>query len=176
MPDPIAIPMTRQERARNTALRERLIKMRVAPPLDSGLSTPCWLGEHQKSNTHPAHMWAIGGKLKWAYDHRVSKALELWDEGYDLEGEYVLHRCDRPTCMNPEHLRLGTVEDNVQDREKRRREQMPDGNGRLGPFGELRLKQDYMSGLYTQTQLRFISGLPTREQLRTYLRKWERER
>lgn len=28
----------------------------------------------------------------------------------------VLHRCDRPMCVNPEHLFLGTQADNVKDR------------------------------------------------------------
>lgn len=27
----------------------------------------------------------------------------------------VLHRCNRPSCVNPEHLRLGTAKDNAAD-------------------------------------------------------------
>jgi hypothetical protein len=31
------------------------------------------------------------------------------------EGMYILHRCDNPRCFNPEHLFLGTQQDNVDD-------------------------------------------------------------
>lgn len=32
------------------------------------------------------------------------------------EGLYVLHSCDVTRCFNPEHLRLGTQQDNMNDR------------------------------------------------------------
>ena len=33
----------------------------------------------------------------------------------------VLHRCDVPSCVNPEHLFIGTNQDNVDDRESKGR-------------------------------------------------------
>ena len=39
----------------------------------------------------------------------------------DIVGKVVRHRCDNPACINPEHLVLGTVQDNVDDREFRGR-------------------------------------------------------
>lgn len=58
--------------------------------------------------------------------HRVALALS---EGVDVDeyrGKVVRHRCDNPPCINPSHLVLGTVADNVRDMYERGR----DNNGR----------------------------------------------
>ena len=34
------------------------------------------------------------------------------------EGLYILHSCNNPLCVNPFHLRAGTPQDNMNDREK----------------------------------------------------------
>ena len=39
------------------------------------------------------------------------------------EGLYILHTCDNPLCVNPEHLYAGTAKQNAQDREGRQRGQ-----------------------------------------------------
>lgn len=44
--------------------------------------------------------------------HRVSYQVF---KGPIADGLLVLHSCHKPLCINPEHLRLGTVKDNAHD-------------------------------------------------------------
>jgi hypothetical protein len=47
------------------------------------------------------------------YAHRVSAMIFL---GFDLASDLlVLHRCDVPACVNPDHLWIGTQADNMRD-------------------------------------------------------------
>lgn len=52
------------------------------------------------------------GGRKTAKAHRVSFYVF---KGIDPKGFDVCHVCDNPSCINPEHLFLGTEKDNMQD-------------------------------------------------------------
>lgn len=46
------------------------------------------------------------------------------------DGMVVRHTCDNPGCVNPDHLILGTIQDNVNDRVNRERGAVGVNNGR----------------------------------------------
>ena len=55
---------------------------------------------------------------------RVSFELSV---GSIPEGQCVLHRCDNPKCVKPDHLFLGTVGDNNRDRHRKGRTRASSG-------------------------------------------------
>lgn len=67
---------------------------------------------------------SISGKICAA--HRVSYTLSHGEIGEDL---CVLHKCDNPRCINPDHLFVGTQMENMLDKCKKGRHR----NGRNDP-------------------------------------------
>ena len=65
----------------------------------------------------------VGSKDKDGYGHltykrKVYKAHRFaWTHAYGIipKGMYVLHKCDNPPCVNPDHIYVGDQLDNVRD-------------------------------------------------------------
>ncbi len=70
---------------------------------------------------------SIGAKMVSA--HRAS--YELYVDKIP-EGMHVLHKCDNPPCVNPDHLFLGTNYDNVKDRDSKGRQVSAKGEDNPG--------------------------------------------
>ncbi len=100
-------------------LSERLIRRDGVPSMWKKLPGRFW-DKVQKSEgcwewAGTIHGWGYGelciNYKKWAA-HRFSWVLH---NGVIPEGMCVLHRCDNPKCVRPDHLFLGTLKDNTRD-------------------------------------------------------------
>ena len=66
--------------------------------------------------------------------HRVSYELH---KGPIPAGLNVLHQCDNPACVNPNHLYAGTLSENMADCKKRGRLKTPDNRGEKAKWHKL---------------------------------------
>ena len=57
------------------------------------------------------------------------------------DGLHVLHRCDNPPCVRPDHLFLGTHAENMQDMVDKGRARNAAHPGELNPGAKLTLRQ-----------------------------------
>lgn len=71
-------------------------------------SGDCWLWTSAATRGYGV----IGSNGSYEYAHRMSWVLH---NGPIPEGLWVLHRCDTPLCVRPDHLFLGTQTDNMRD-------------------------------------------------------------
>src|SRR5216684_4795694 len=56
------------------------------------------------------------GQIHYQDKHQLVHRISFkWFKGKIPEGKFVLHRCDNPKCYNPDHLFLGTQQNNIDD-------------------------------------------------------------
>lgn len=77
-------------------------------PVHPKLGTHCWLWMGSTNNKGYGVL-TVDGRSVGA--HRYS-----WQEAFGDPGDlFVLHKCDEPACVNPNHLFIGTSSTNMKD-------------------------------------------------------------
>lgn len=81
-------------------------------PQHPRLGTCCWLWTGWRDNKGYGRM-RLPGSRSGRYANRVSWQIHF---GAIPSGVIVRHRCDNPSCVRPDHLELGTHQDNSDDK------------------------------------------------------------
>ena len=87
----------------------------------------CWLWEKALTKTGYGELYCPPRNMVKAY----VVAYELFKG--PRNGMHVMHNCDMPCCVNPDHLSLGTHQENIAQRDARGRQYDRNGekNGRV---------------------------------------------
>ena len=125
-------------------------------PFYQGLSE-CW--EWTASNDNRGYgqycVFDESGKMRNFKAHRY-----LWMASFGpLEaGQQVLHKCDNPACVNPDHLFVGTRHDNMRDKEAKGRANHATGkrNGRHTKPGNWGVGENAPRAKYSDALIDYI--------------------
>lgn len=91
--------------------------------------TECWLWKGYRDRNRYGQ-FNDGEKIVYAHVYSF-----LLADNILIQGNYVLHKCDKPACVNPTHLFQGTQKDNLQDCKIKGR------NNRGAKNGQAKLKE-----------------------------------
>jgi hypothetical protein len=98
----------------------RTIEEYFAQRVSIDLLTGCWNWKSvlDKNGYGKCKSSIVARKLNECSAHRGAYRHYI---GEIPNGMHVCHKCDNPSCVNPEHLFLGTHDDNMEDRQRKNR-------------------------------------------------------
>lgn len=117
----------------------------------------CWNWENTLDPKGYGHISFKGQQI---LAHRLSYSLFVSDI---LEDTHVLHKCDNPSCVNPDHLYAGTPQDNSNDKISRGRGRWACGEkhnrSKITSDQVLEIRRLYKPGVVSHRDLGIMFGL-----------------
>lgn len=131
---------------------ERRFWSKVAAPNDTGCML--WLAARDPLG----YGRFSAGTSRAALAHRVAFQIATGD---DPTGLVVMHRCDTPSCVAPDHLQLGTHADNIADKVAKGRHAWPAMAGENNPNAKITDAQasDILALLAEGRQIKEVAAL-----------------
>jgi len=88
----------------------------------------CWIWTAAKDQHGYGRCGTVHGTNK---AHRISWMIKngFLPKSHSCQGVCILHKCDNPSCVNPDHLETGTQGDNMRDAAKKGRTASGDNTG-----------------------------------------------
>ena len=114
------------------------LETRFWKKVDKKSDNECWLWTGAKNQKGYGYIGAGSRKGKMLTAHRVSYQLANNDL---LDYDYVLHSCDNPSCVNPNHLRKGTCSENIKEAFDKGRKTPPTFFGEDNPKSKLTIEK-----------------------------------
>ncbi|WP_324101275.1 HNH endonuclease signature motif containing protein [Noviherbaspirillum sp.] len=93
-----------------------MIKEKLVNSIEVDEKSGCWNWAKYKNKDGYGGVW---------YQGKMRRAPRVAFEAFLTpipDGKLVLHKCDNPACINPDHLFLGTHRDNAEDRNRKQRQ------------------------------------------------------
>lgn len=100
---------------------------RIESYIDKAATCFAWTGHVDEHGYGYITLKCRDGKFRSLRAPRV-----LWEltNGPIPDGQYICHHCDNPNCVRPDHLFLGSHEDNMRDMREKGRAATGDRNGK----------------------------------------------
>ena len=103
----------------------------------------CWIW--QAGHVHGYGLFCVNGRSHSA--HRLSVIMD----GRDPTGQVVMHTCDNPSCVRPDHLVVGTQRQNMLDMVSKNRHHMNHARGEAS--GRSKLTADEVKDIRANTTM-----------------------
>jgi hypothetical protein len=119
-----------------------------------------WVGALSRKNGYASFKIREKGNRNNIRNFRVHRLIYELKIG-SANGRHVLHSCDNPQCINPDHLRLGTHQENMQDMISKQRNAngVRHGSVRLTENNVREIRSLYATGKYTTRGLGYLYNI-----------------
>jgi hypothetical protein len=130
--------------------------IRILRHIDKKEDTGCWEWNGFRNALGYGLFWLDGRQRrvhKFSLERKLGRKFE--------DSEVTRHMCHNPCCCNPDHLEVGTANDNVQDKVRAGRQLKGEKNG-SSKLSDLQISEiRALKGMHTRKELAEMYGVHT---------------